>query len=94
MLGKLIFIILISCQNQAQAYSSECMEVVVTDCARNFCDSQTQTDLPTADLCQLACKLDESSCQSWAFIDNGDNIVSNAIMQIFKQQFHIKLLFI
>ena len=63
-----------SCQNQAQAYSSECMEVVITDCARNFCDSQTQTDLPTADLCQLACKLDESSCQSWAFIDNGENI--------------------
>merc|ERR1712226_940916 len=51
------------------------MEVAITDCARNFCESQTQTDLPTADLCQLACKLDESSCQSWAFINNGENIL-------------------
>ena len=76
MLAKLFFVIAIFCQNQAQAYSSDCMEVVITDCARNFCNSQTQTDLPTADLCQLACKLNEGSCQSWAFIDNGENIVS------------------
>ena len=87
MLRKLIFILFVFCQNQAQAYLSDCMDIVITDCERNFCDSQTQTDLPTADLCQLACKFNESSCQSWAFIDNGDNIVSNAIMQIFKQQF-------
>ena len=77
MLRKLIFILFVFCQNQAQAYLSDCMDIVITDCERNFCDSQTQTDLPTADLCQLACKLNEDSCQSWAFIQNaGENMAS------------------
>ena len=67
MLGELIFILFVFCPNQAKAYSSDCMEVVITDCSRNFCNIQTQTDLPTADLCQEACKLNENSCQSWAF---------------------------
>ena len=53
------------------------MDIVITDCERNFCDSQTQTDLPTADLCQLACKFNENSCKSWAFIASaGENMVS------------------
>ena len=77
MLRKLIFILFVFCQNQAQAYLSDCMDIVITDCERNFCDSQTQTDLPTADLCQLACKFNENSCKSWAFIASaGENMVS------------------
>ena len=75
MLRKLIFILFVFCQNQAQA--QYCMDIVITDCERNFCDSQTQTDLPTADLCQLACKFNENSCKSWAFIASaGENMVS------------------
>ena len=77
MLRNLIFILFVFCQNQAQAYFDDCMDIVITDCERNFCDSQTQTDLPNADLCQLACKLNENSCQSWAFIQTaGENMVS------------------
>ena len=73
----LTFILFILAENHTQAasYSNDCMDVVITDCDRNFCESQTEPYWPSAELCQLTCQLSEDSCQSWAYSSN--NLVIN-----------------
>ena len=71
MLTILISILSILAENHTQAsFSNACMDVVITDCDRNFCDSQTEPNWPSAELCQLTCQLSEDSCQSWAYSSN------------------------
>ena len=71
MLTILIFTLFILAENHTQAsFSNDCMDVVITDCDGNFCDSQTKQDWPSAELCQLTCHLRGDSCQSWAYSSN------------------------
>ena len=64
-------------ENHTQAsFSYACMDVVITDCDRNFCDSQTEPHWPSAELCQLTCQLSGDSCKSWAY--SSDNLVINS----------------
>ena len=64
-----LFILAESHTTQA-SFSNDCMDVVITDCDRNFCDCQTKQDWPSAELCQLTCHLSGDSCQSWAYSSN------------------------
>ena len=71
MLPFLTFILLILAKYHTHGSSSnDCMDVVITDCDRNFCESQTEPDWPSAELCQLTCQLSGDSCQSWAYSSN------------------------
>ena len=89
MLIILIFTLFVLAENHTQAsFSNYCMDLVITDCDRNFCDSQTEPNWPSSELCQLTCQLSGDSCQSWAYSSNnlviysefGLNIGSNLIM--------------
>ena len=71
MLPFLTFILFILAKYHTHgSYSYDCMNVVITDCDRNFCESQTEPDWPSAELCQLTCQLSGDSCQSWAYSSN------------------------
>ena len=77
MLTILIFTLFILAENHTQAsFSNDCMDLVITDCDRNFCDSQTEPNWPSAELCQLTCQLSGDSCQSWAYSSNNQVINS------------------
>ena len=76
-------------ENHTQAsFSYACMDVVITDCDRNFCDSQTEPHWPSAELCQLTCQLSGDSCESWAYSRN--NLVINSEF-FFNIGFHLKM---
>ena len=78
-----IFTLFILAENHIQAsFSNACMDVVITDCDRNFCESQTEPNWPSAELCQLTCQLSEDSCQSWAYSSNNLVINSEFVLNI------------
>ena len=83
MLTILILTLFILAENHTQAsFSNACMDVVITDCDRNFCDSQTEPNWPSAELCQLTCQLSGDSCQSWAYSSNNLVINSEFVLNI------------
>ena len=86
-----IFTLFILAENHIQAsFSNACMDIVITDCDRNFCESQTEPNWPSAELCQLTCQLSDDSCESWAYSSNNLVINSEFVLNI---GFHLKMLY-
>ena len=84
-----IFTLFILAENHIQAsFSNACMDVFITDCDRNFCESQTEPNWPSAELCQLTCQLSGDSCESWAYSRNNLVINSELVLNI---GFHLKM---
>ena len=91
MLTILTFILFILAKYHTHgSYSNDCMDVVITDCDRNFCESQTEPDWPSAELCQLTCQLSGDSCESWAYSRN--NLVINSEF-VLNNGFDLKMLY-